>query len=137
MAKDSSRRTRISHSPEDRARHRAIRKQFRDEPSLSELVATEEIDRATFEHATRQHQGGPLCVDPETLTEIGDALRKERERAGLSLAKVTQLSGIDAPALSRIENGQNPNPTLATLARYAQALGKRLHWTLEEQASAG
>ena len=70
-------------------------------------------------------------MDPETLTEIGGALRRARERAGLSLAEVTLRSGIDSPALSRLENGLNPNPTLATLARYAQALGKRIHWSLE------
>ena len=31
-----------------------------------------------------------------------------------------------AEALSRLENGQNANPTLDTLWRYAAALGKRL-----------
>ena len=115
MTTNSSRRTKLAHTPEDRARHDAIREQFRDEPSLSELVASGEIDRATFESVARLQAAGPPCVDSDTLNAIGDALRRERERTGLTLAEVTQRSGIDAPALSRLENGQNPNPTLATL----------------------
>jgi ribosome-binding protein aMBF1 (putative translation factor) len=137
MQKDQNRRTKISHTPEDRARHRAIRDQFRKKPSLGELLASGEIDVATFDKAIRLQQAGPPAVDPDTLAEIGEALRQERERAGLSLAEVTQRSGIDAPALSRLENGQNPNPTLATLSRYAQALGKRFHWSLETSKTPG
>jgi hypothetical protein len=34
--------------------------------------------------------------------------------------------------LSRLENGQQPNPTLNTLTRYARALGKRLALSLED-----
>ena len=130
MSKEGRRSPEIAHTAEDRARHRAVRERFRDEPSLSELVASGEIDVATYDQAHQLQQAGPPAVDPETLAEIGGALRKERERAGLSLAEMTLRSGIDAPALSRLENGQNPNPTLATLSRYAQALGKRIHWSL-------
>src|SRR4051812_25499947 len=126
MAKDMNRAPEIKHSGEERIQHRAIREQFHDEPSLSELVRSSEIDVATYERARQLRQAGPPCVDAETLNEIGGALREARERAGLSLADVTSRSGIDAPALSRLENGQNPNPTLATLSRYAQALGKRI-----------
>jgi hypothetical protein len=95
------------------------------------LVTSGEIDIETFDRAARLHQAGPPLVDPETLIEIGGALRQAREVAGLSLAEITVRSGIDSPALSRLENGLNPNPTLATLSRYAQALGKRIHWSLE------
>jgi transcriptional regulator with XRE-family HTH domain len=54
------------------------------------------------------------------------ALRQERERRGLSLGDVAERSGIDKAALSRLENGQVPNPTVNTLARYVRALGKQL-----------
>lgn len=53
-------------------------------------------------------------------------LKMERERQGLSLADVTERTGIDRPNLSRLENEPAANPTVATLARYADALGKRL-----------
>lgn len=131
MAKEKSRAPKMKHGAEDRARHRAIRDQFRAQPSLSELVSSGEIDRETYDRAVWLQQAGPPTVDPETLAEIGGALREARERAGLSLAEITSRSGIDAPALSRLENGLNPNPTLATLSRYAEALGKRIHWSLD------
>ena len=44
--------------------------------------------------------------------------------------------GIDPPALSRLENGHTPNPTLDTLWRYAAALGKRLVLTVGDVADA-
>ena len=46
--------------------------------------------------------------------------------AGLTLAEVSARCGIDWPALSRLENGHNRNPTLDTLWRYAAAVGRRL-----------
>ena len=61
------------------------------------------------------------------------ALRRERERLGLSLADVAERAKIDKGALSRLENGQQLNPTVNTLARYAQALGKSLAWGLIEK----
>jgi transcriptional regulator with XRE-family HTH domain len=53
-------------------------------------------------------------------------LKASREAAGLTLADVSARCGIDQPALSRLENGHTPNPTLDTLWRYAAAVGKRL-----------
>lgn len=135
MAQEKSRPPKPTHNAEDRDRHRAIREKFRGEPSLRELVTSGEIDVETYDRASRLHQAGPPVVDLETLTELGGALRQARESAGLSLAEATLRSGIDAPALSRLENGLNPNPTLATLSRYAEALGKRIHWSLEGRST--
>jgi transcriptional regulator with XRE-family HTH domain len=42
------------------------------------------------------------------------------------LADISARCGIHQPALSSLENGHTPNPTLDTLGRYAAALGKRL-----------
>jgi transcriptional regulator with XRE-family HTH domain len=33
---------------------------------------------------------------------------------------------MDRSALSKLETGQRPNPTLETLVRYGEAVGKRL-----------
>jgi transcriptional regulator with XRE-family HTH domain len=54
----------------------------------------------------------------------------------LTLADVSARCDIDQPALSRLENGHTPNPTLDTLWRYAAALGKRLVLTAEDVAEA-
>lgn len=49
-----------------------------------------------------------------------------RENQGLTLAEVAARMGIDAPALSRLETGQMLNPTIATLLKWAEALGQKL-----------
>jgi transcriptional regulator with XRE-family HTH domain len=49
-----------------------------------------------------------------------------RENQGLTLAEVANRMGIDAPALSRLETGKMLNPTLATLHKWAEALGQKL-----------
>src|SRR4029077_8708800 len=53
-------------------------------------------------------------------------LKKEREAAGLSLVDMEKRTGMDKAALSRLENGRQPNPTIDTLLRYAAALGKQI-----------
>jgi len=44
----------------------------------------------------------------------------------LSLSDVEEKTGIGRSALSRLENETEPNPTVVTLIRYAEALGKEL-----------
>lgn len=59
------------------------------------------------------------------------ALRRERERHGLSLTDMAKLTGIDRATISKLETGKLANPTIGTLRTYAKALGRRLAWTLE------
>ena len=63
-------------------------------------------------------------------------LKAERLAQGLSLADVEQRTGLGKSALSRLETDPDANPTLATLARYAEALGKQLAVSLHERATA-
>ena len=53
-------------------------------------------------------------------------LKAERQALGLSLSDVEEKTGIGRAALSRLENETEPNPTVVTLIRYAEALGKQL-----------
>ncbi len=62
-------------------------------------------------------------------------LRKAREAQGLSLADVQQATGIDRAALCRIETGENGNPTVNTLLRYARAIGRKINVALVEADS--
>ena len=59
-------------------------------------------------------------------------LKEERERQGLSLADVKARSGIDRSTLSKLENDEDPNVTMNTLMRYAQAVGKTVLVQLED-----
>ncbi|MDZ4778928.1 MAG: helix-turn-helix transcriptional regulator [Planctomycetia bacterium] len=60
------------------------------------------------------------------LPRLLDELKAARESKGLSLQDLTDLTGMDRSALSKLESGQRTNPTVETLIRYAEAVGKRL-----------
>jgi DNA-binding XRE family transcriptional regulator len=66
------------------------------------------------------------------LRALVGQLRKAREAQGLSLADIHQVTGIDSAALCRIETGENGNPTVNTLMRYARALGRKIDVALIE-----
>src|SRR5438874_9861338 len=110
----------IQWTPQQRAEHQAIREAFRDwHPGPEELIASGAAARLG------------LNVVHFPAQELLRHLKASREAAGLTLAEVSARCGIDQPALSRLENGRNANPTLDTLWRYAVATGKRLVLTAE------
>jgi transcriptional regulator with XRE-family HTH domain len=51
----------------------------------------------------------------------------------LSLADIRERTGIDKSNLSRLENDAGANPTLDTLTRYAEAVGKKLEIVLADK----
>jgi DNA-binding XRE family transcriptional regulator len=53
-------------------------------------------------------------------------LAEERKRLGLTQRDVARAMGVTAGRVSQIENGDLEVNEVATLARYAQALGGRL-----------
>jgi DNA-binding XRE family transcriptional regulator len=53
-------------------------------------------------------------------------LAEERKRLGLTQRQVTDLMGVTPGRVSQIENGDLDVNEVATLSRYAQALGARL-----------
>ncbi len=98
-------------------------------------------ERAVREALERERSEQGKIATTDEPTEPDDAmalarfiggLRRRREQAGLSLGDVAERSGIDKAALSRLENGWYPNPTINTLSRYARAIGKRLILALED-----
>jgi DNA-binding Xre family transcriptional regulator len=66
------------------------------------------------------------------LKHVLKTLKEERQRRGLSLADVNARSGIDRGTLSKLENDEDPNVTMNTLLRYAQAIGKTVLVQLED-----
>ena len=60
------------------------------------------------------------------VREAVNALKRERQAQGLSLSDVEKRTGIGRAALSRLENEAELNPTVMTLTRYVEALGKEV-----------
>ncbi len=92
--------------------------------------------RAEEEAVRRRHAENPVRQRPAgTISQLSFAailsmvaqFKVVRESQGLTLAEVAKRMGIDAPALSRLETGKMLNPTLATLHKWAEALGQQLH----------
>ena len=102
-------------TPEEAAKYKAIREQVQAE--LPELIA--------------RHHERMAALDQ--LDDLLRQLKAAREAMGLSLHDLTELTGMDASALSKLETGQRSNPTVETLVRYAEAVGKRLVVSLVEE----
>ena len=108
---------------EERVLEQTLREKLQKErPSLEDLVRNGECD-------------------PDAVMTMGmyfdvqralQALKREREECGLSIGDVAERSGLDRAVVSRLENGKQDNPTIATLMRYAAAIGKRLLWSYED-----
>src|SRR4051812_45627979 len=95
-------------TPEEAAKYKTIRQQVAHE--LPELIARHEDRMAKLDQ----------------LNELFGQLKAAREAKGLSLSDLTEMTGMDRSALSKLESGQRANPTVDTLIRYADAVGKRL-----------
>jgi DNA-binding XRE family transcriptional regulator len=65
--------------------------------------------------------------------QIVDQLLKARTRAGLTQDAVARKMGTTKSAVSRLEGSGKHAPSLATLQRYAQAVGCELHVRLVPQ----
>ena len=118
MAKERGKRIYRQATDEERARHAKAREQI--------AIELPDIKRRARERLTLlKKEGMPL-------RQVLAALRAERERQGLSLADINKRTGIDRAALSRLENNEDANPTLATLERYAEAVGKQMVVLLSE-----
>ena len=102
-------------TPAEAAKNRTVRAQVAGE--LPELLARH--DERTVVH--------------EQIYLVWLQLKAAREAKGLSLADLSALTGMDRSALSKLENGQRANPTLDTLVRYAEAVGKRFVVALADE----
>lgn len=108
-------------SADDVAREKAVREKFQSEkPTIEELVASGEYV-------------GPMTQQQYwDLSSTLSALKAARAHARLSLADLSETTGMDRAAISRLENGVAENPTINTVQRYAQALGKRIVFTIQD-----
>src|SRR6266545_1267683 len=69
-----------------------------------------------------------------------DELLRARQRAGLTQAEVAERMGTKPPAVARLEAGggsRRHSPSIATLRRYAEAVGCRLEIRLRPSEPSG
>jgi DNA-binding XRE family transcriptional regulator len=102
-------------TPEQEAAEQALRDKFQMErPSLQDL-----LDRGDVAEVFTMGEYWEL-------RKTFAALKRLREQQGLSISDMVERTGMDRAMISRLENGQVDNPTITTMSRYAQALGKRV-----------
>ncbi len=107
-------------TPDERARHSLVREQIQ-----AELPELEQRGRDQLAEALKQG------VDIRHITAL---LKAERLNQGLSLSDMNERTNIDRSTLSRLENHTDANPTIGTLVRYAEAMGKKVVVTLASAA---
>jgi DNA-binding XRE family transcriptional regulator len=103
-------------TPEEAAKYRKVREQVAEE--LPDLV--------------QRHHARMAAQDQ--FGELLGQLKAARQAKGLSLADLSELTGMDRSALSKLEIGHRSNPTIDTLIRYAEAVGKRFVIKLADAA---
>ncbi len=111
----------------DKRQARRMRRDFTPEEELRWRRAVAETEREKEEILVegRRIKAARKRVEV-AVRDAFKLLKAERQALGLSLSDVEEKTGIGRAALSRLENEAEPNPTVVTLIRYADALGKQL-----------
>jgi DNA-binding Xre family transcriptional regulator len=106
-----------------------------DQQRKAMVKADAEVEAEKEDITRKAHQA--FAEQKAFETEIVKAaclLAAAREQRGISLSKLAELTGMTRQALSRIERGENRNPTFSTLQRIAAALGKQVIIKLQDVA---
>jgi DNA-binding phage protein len=96
---------------------------------LDEKLAAAEKHKAAWQAEGKliKQQHEQMLAD---LANVFQSLRSEREKQGLSLADVSARTGIPRESICRLENLEKGNFEIATIQRYAQALGLKIQVAL-------
>ncbi len=125
-AKTAAIRHEFRHSkrtPDETARLRADRERYqREKPTPEQLLAE------------GGHKDFGTMGEFMFLHDVICQLKKERARQKMTLAQLSKRTKIDQAALSRLETRSHSNPTLDTVYRIADALGKRIRCELQDAA---
>ena len=112
MAKKMGKRIYRQATLEEQERHRRIREYIAEELPDIKQRAQQKLAEAMQCDIAIQHTRA--------------VLKAERVKKGLSLADMKERTGIERSTLSRLENNVAANPTINTLSRYADAVGKKV-----------
>ena len=101
--------------------------------ALKKADAEVESEKEQITRMARQAFAERKAFETE-LVKATCLLAAAREERGITLAKLAELTGMTRQALSRIERGENKNPTFSTLQRIAAALGKEVIIKMQDVA---
>ncbi len=112
MAKKIGKRIYRQATVEEQERHKRIREHIQEELPDIKKRAQQKLAEAMQHGIAIQH--------------AMSVLKAERVKKGLSLSAMKERTGIERSTLSRLENNEEANPTVNTLTRYADAVGKKV-----------
>jgi DNA-binding phage protein len=112
MPKKMGKRIYREATAEEKERHTRIRGQIQEELTDIKQRAKQQLAEVMQRGIAMQH----------TMS----VLKAERMKKGLSLSDMKERTGIERSTLSRLENHEEANPTVNTLIRYAEAVGKKM-----------
>ena len=93
-------------------------------------------DHKTFLAKARARKGFTEAYDALALEyQVASQMLKARSRAGMTQDAVAEHMGTTKSAISRLESAGKHAPSLATLKRYASAVGCELQVRLVRQKS--
>jgi len=61
-------------------------------------------------------------MSSKKTSSIAQNVKEKRKQSGLSQDKLSKLAGVAYNTVVKIESGENPNPTIDTLRKIANAL---------------
>lgn len=94
-------------------------------------------DHKAFLAKAAKRKGFTQAYDALALEyQVADQMLKARSRAGLTQDAVAERMGTTKSAVSRLESAGKHAPSLATLKRYASAVGCELQVRLVPQKAA-
>lgn len=67
--------------------------------------------------------------------EIGQRIRLEREKRGISARELGRRAGLSSSTVCLLENGGRPDPAISTVTAIATALGVGVDTLLPEPSS--
>lgn len=89
------------------------------------------LDQALAQVSLQPVEEEPEIEEYDIEAEVSDMVAAARSAANLTQKQLAQRTGISQANISKIENGSY-HPSLSTLKRIADALGKRLVVSFEE-----
>jgi DNA-binding XRE family transcriptional regulator len=100
--------------------------------TAEEAARDEDVRRKVREEFPPKKRASQQSLQPVEISGIMRALKEARTSQGMTLAEAARRAEIEPPNLSTLENSPDANPTLHTLVRYADALGKTIRVVLED-----